>query len=261
MSDYSYIAVEQFEGLAVVTVSRPDKLNALNADTVAELGRAFHVLAQDEAVRAVVLTGAGEKAFVAGADIAELARMNPVSGVRVSRQGQDVFRFIERMPKPVIAAVNGFALGGGLELALACHLRIAGENARFGFPEVKLGIIPGYGGTVRLPRLVGRGRALQLILTGEMIDANQALAMGLVNDVVPHAALRDAAAGLAERIMANAPIAVAMALEAVDMGYHATTEDALRFESSLFGLLASTSDMQEGMAAFLAKRKADFKGR
>ncbi len=261
MADYRYVVVEQEEGLATVTVTRPDKLNALNADTVAELGRAFHVLAQDEGVRAVVLTGAGEKAFVAGADIAELARMNPVSGVAVSRQGQDVFRFIERMPKPVIAAVNGFALGGGLELALACHLRVAGENARFGFPEVKLGIIPGYGGTVRLARLVGRGRALQLILTGEMVDANQALAMGLVNDVVPHAALRDAATGLAERIMANAPIAVAMALEAIDMGYHATTEDALRFESSLFGLLASTSDMQEGMAAFLAKRKADFKGK
>ncbi len=261
MADYSYIVVEQFEGLATVTVSRPDKLNALNADTVAELGRAFHVLAQDDGVRAVVLTGAGEKAFVAGVDIAELARMNPVSGVAVSRRGQDVFRFIERMPKPVIAAVNGFALGGGLELSLACHLRVAGENARFGFPEVKLGIIPGYGGTVRLPRLVGRGRALQLILTGEMIPADQALAMGLVNDVVPHNALTDAASGLAERIIANGPIAIGLALEAVDMGYHAATEDALRFESSLFGLLASTADMKEGMAAFLAKRAARFEGR
>jgi len=261
MADYSYVVVQVAEGLATVTVSRPDKLNALNANTIGELGRAFHALAQDEAVRAVVLTGAGDKAFVAGADIAELAQMRPVAGVGVSRQGQDVFRFIERMPKPVIAAVNGFALGGGLELALACHLRIAGDNARFGFPEVKLGIIPGYGGTVRLPRLVGRGRALQLILTGDMIPADQALAMGLVNDVVPHNALKDAAVGLAERIMANGPIAVALALEAVDMGFHATTEDALRFESSLFGLLASTEDMREGMAAFLGKRTAEFKGR
>ncbi len=261
MPDYRFIVVDEAEGLATVTVSRPDKLNALNADTVAELGEAFRALADERAVHAVVLTGAGEKAFVAGADIAELAQMGPVTGVAVSRQGQDVFRFIERMPKPVIAAVNGFALGGGLELALACHLRIAGENARFGFPEVKLGIIPGYGGTVRLPRLVGRARALQMILTGEMVKADEALAMGLVNDVVPHAALADAAATLAQKIMANGPIAVAMALEAVDMGYHATTEDAMRFESSLFGLLASTEDMKEGMAAFLAKRAARFEGK
>ena len=261
MADYSNIVVRVAEGLATVTVSRPDKLNALNANTIRELGQAFHALAQDETVRAVLLTGAGDKAFVAGADIAELAQMGPVAGVGVSRQGQDVFRFIERMPKPVIAAVNGFALGGGLELALACHLRIAGDNARFGFPEVKLGIIPGYGGTVRLPRLVGRGRALQLILTGDMIPADQALAIGLVNDVVPHNALPDAADTLARKIMANGPIAVALALEAVDMGYHAATEDALRFESGLFGLLASTDDMREGMAAFLGKRAPEFRGK
>ena len=255
-----FVLVEQAEGLATVTVSRPEKLNALNAETVQEIGDVFRALARDEGVRAVVLTGAGEKAFVAGADIAELSRMGPVGGVAVSRQGQDAFRFIELMRKPVIAAVNGFALGGGLELALACHLRIASENARFGLPEVKLGIIPGYGGTVRLPRLVGRGRALQMILTGEMVSAEEALRFGLVNDVVPQAALRDAAQGLAHRIMANGPVAVAMALEAVDNGFHATTEDALRFESNLFGLLASTEDMREGMAAFLEKRPPAFRG-
>ncbi len=187
--------------------------------------------------------------------------MDPVGGVAVSRQGQDAFRFIELMRKPVVAAVNGFALGGGLELALACHLRIASENARFGVPEVKLGIIPGYGGTVRLPRLVGRGRALQMILTGEMIDAEEARRIGLVDDVVPQAALLESARGLAHRIMANGPVAVALALEAVDHGYHATTDDALRFESNLFGLLASTDDMREGMAAFLEKRPPAFRGR
>ncbi len=257
----SNVLVEQAEGLATVTVSRPEKLNALNADTVGEIEAAFRGLAQDQAVRAIVLTGAGEKAFVAGADIAELSRMGPVTGIAVSRQGQDAFRFIELLRKPVIAAVNGFALGGGLELALACHLRIASENARFGVPEVKLGIIPGYGGTVRLPRLVGRGRALQMILTGEMISADDALRFGLVNDVVPQPALLDAARGLAHKIMANGPVAVAMALEAVDNGFHATTEDALRFESNLFGLLASTEDMREGMSAFLEKRPPAFQGR
>ncbi len=257
----SNVLVEQAEGLATVTVSRPEKLNALNADTVGEIEAAFRGLAQDEAVRAIVLTGAGQKAFVAGADIAELSRMGPVTGIAVSRQGQDAFRFIELLRKPVIAAVNGFALGGGLELALACHLRIASENARFGVPEVKLGIIPGYGGTVRLPRLVGRGRALQMILTGEMVSADDALRFGLVNDVVPQPALLDAARGLAHKIMANGPVAVAMALEAVDNGFHATTEDALRFESNLFGLLASTEDMREGMSAFLEKRPPAFQGR
>ncbi len=261
MPDYRFVVVEQKAGLATVKVSRPDKLNALNADTVEEIGMVFRALERDDSVRGVVLTGAGEKAFVAGADIAELSRIGPVTGVAVSRQGQDAFRAIELMRKPVVAAVNGFALGGGLELALACHLRIASENARFGLPEVKLGIIPGYGGTVRLPRLVGRGRALQMILTGEMIPADEAYRIGLVNDVVPQPALLDAATGLAHKIMANGPIAVAMALEAVDHGFHASTEDALRFESNLFGLLASTEDMREGMAAFLEKRPPDFRGR
>ncbi|HET9986467.1 MAG TPA: enoyl-CoA hydratase-related protein [Longimicrobiales bacterium] len=261
MADYRFLSIERDDAIATVTVNRPEKLNALNADTIAELDAAFRELEADAAIRGVVLTGAGEKAFVAGADIAELAQMGPVSGVRVSRQGQDAFRFLERMRKPVIAAVNGFALGGGLELALACHLRIAGENARFGLPEVKLGIIPGYGGTVRLPRLVGRGRALEMILTGDMIDATEAHRIGLVNQIVPRAQLMEAARGLAAKIAANGPVAVALALEAVDFGYHASTEDALRLESNLFGLLASTDDMREGMTAFLEKRKADFHGR
>ena len=255
-----YIKVELDEAIAVVTIERPDKLNALNADIVAALGLELRALNDVTSVRALVLTGAGEKAFVAGADIAELAQMTPVSGIQVSRAGQEVFRELETMRKPVIAAINGFALGGGLELALACHLRLASENAKLGLPEVKLGIIPGYGGTVRLPRLVGRGRALELMLTGEMIDAQEALRIGLVNRVLPQAELMAAAKAIAGRIAANGPIAVALAIEAVDHGYNTSTDDALTLESNLFGLLASTADMKEGMTAFLEKRKAGFTG-
>ena len=259
--EFEHLKIDTADGIATVRVHRPDKLNALNAALIAQLDDAFRALAADDSVQAVLLTGSGEKAFVAGADIAELATMDPIGGVRTSRQGQDAFRFLERMRKPVIAAVNGFALGGGLELALACHVRIASENAKFGLPEVKLGIIPGYGGTVRLPRLVGRGRALELILTGEMIDAQEALRIGLVNRVHPQAELVDAARALAAKIAGNGPIALALALEAVDHGMTATTEDAQLFESNLFGLLASTDDMREGMTAFLEKRKAKFTGK
>ena len=260
MADLKYVLVESRGDVAVVTVNRPDKLNALNAETVNELRAALEQVAHDDAVRTVVLTGSGEKSFVAGADIAELAKMTPLGGIQVSRQGQDTFRFLETMRKPVIAAVNGFALGGGLELALACHFRVASENAKFGLPEVKLGIIPGYGGTVRLPRVVGRGRALELMLTGEMIDAQEAYRIGLVNHVYPQSELMGAAEQLAKKIAANGPVAVALAIEAVDHGYHASTEDALRLEANLFGLLASTQDMREGMGAFLEKRKANFTG-
>jgi enoyl-CoA hydratase len=249
------------DDVALITVNRPDKLNALNAETVRRLGVVLREVHADDGIRAVILTGAGEKGFVAGADIAELAKMGPIDGVDVSREGQDTFRFLERMPKPVIAAVNGFALGGGLELALACHIRIASSRARFGLPEVKLGIIPGYGGTVRLPRLVGRGRALELMLTGEMIDAAEALRIGLVNRVEEPGALLDAARELARKIVANGPIAVALALEAVDRGMSTTIDDAQILESRLFGLLASTEDMREGMQAFLEKRKAEFRNR
>ncbi|HSJ07102.1 MAG TPA: enoyl-CoA hydratase-related protein [Longimicrobiales bacterium] len=249
------------DGIALVTVNRPDKLNALNAETVSRLDAILREIAADDDIRAVVLTGAGAKAFVAGADIAELSRMGPVDGVQVSRAGQGTFRFLERMPKPVIAAVNGFALGGGLELALACHIRLASSRARFGLPEVKLGIIPGYGGTVRLPRLVGRGRALEMMLTGEMIDAAEAFRIGLVNRVEEPEALLDAARNLARTMIANGPIAIALALEAVDRGISTTIDDAQILESNLFGLLASTDDMREGMQAFLEKRKAEFRNR
>ena len=259
--EFEHVQVEVADGIATARVSRPEKLNALNGALIDELDQAFRALADDDAVHAIVLTGAGEKAFVAGADIAELATMDPIGGVRTSRQGQDAFRFLERMRKPVIGAVNGFALGGGLELALACHLRLASDNAKFGLPEVRLGIIPGYGGTVRLPRLVGKGRALELILSGEMIDAQEAYRIGLVNRVHPQAELLDAARALAAKIATNGPVALALALEAVDHGMTASVEEAQLFESNLFGLLASTSDMREGMNAFLEKRRANFTGR
>jgi enoyl-CoA hydratase len=249
------------DGVAIITVNRPDKLNALNADTIQALGAVLREVHDDAAIRAVVLTGAGEKAFVAGADIAELSQMGPVDGVQVSRAGQVVFRMLELMPKPVIAAVNGFALGGGLELAMACHIRIASSRAKFGLPEAKLGIIPGYGGTVRLPRLVGRGRALELILTGDMIDAAEALRIGLVNRVEEPEALLDAARTMARKMIANGPVALALAIEAVDHGMTVTIDEAQVLESNLFGLLASTEDMREGMQAFLDKRKAEFRNR
>jgi enoyl-CoA hydratase len=257
---YEYLGVEKSARIALITLQRPEKLNALNAGTIAELDRAVRNAAADSDIGGVIVTGAG-KAFVAGADIAELVEMGPLTGVRVSRQGQETFRFIERMPKPVIAAVNGFALGGGLELALACHIRVASDNARFGLPEVKLGIIPGYGGTVRLPRLVGRGRALELMLTGEMIDSAEAYRIGLVNRVVPQPELLPVTRQLLERIIANGPAAIALAIEAVDHGMNTGIDDSLTLEANLFGLLAATDDMKEGMQAFLEKRAPDFKGR
>jgi len=261
MADFQNITVDSAEGIATIAINRPDKLNALNAATIDELDTAFRSVAADAGVRAVIVTGTGPKAFVAGADIGELARMGPIDGIAVSRKGQDAFRFLETMRKPVVAAVNGFALGGGLELALACHLRTASSRAKFGLPEVKLGIIPGYGGTLRLPRIVGRGRALELILTGEMIDAQEAWRIGLVNRVSEPEALMDETRSLVGRIIANGPIALALALESVDHGENVSPEGALRLESDLFGLLAGTSDMREGMQAFLEKRGARFEGR
>ena len=258
---YQHLTVAREDRIATITVSRPDKLNALNDATVRELADAFAALRVDADVGGVILTGAGDKAFVAGADIGELSKMGPLDGVETSRRGQRTLRAIETLGKPVIAAVNGFALGGGLEIALACHLRVASQNARFGLPEVKLGIIPGYGGTIRLARLVGRGRALELILTGEMIDAEEAHRIGLANRVVPAGQAHAAAAEMMATILRNGPVALAMALESVDAAYHGTTEDAQRLESNLFGLLAGTDDMREGMAAFLEKRAAEFEGR
>lgn len=260
MTDSSHVRTERSDRIATITIDREKKLNALNPQVIRELGEAFEVVRDDGDVLGVILTGAGERAFVAGADIGVLAEMTPTSGVEVSRQGQDVLRNIETFPKPVLAAVNGYALGGGCELALACHMRLAADTAQFGLPEVGLGIIPGYGGTIRMARLVGLGHAVQLTLTGERIDARRAEVLGLVNGVAPASELMDRARELMGKVVRNGPVAVRMALESVYHALDATTDDAQRLESSLFGLLASTSDMKEGMSAFLEKRKADFRG-
>jgi enoyl-CoA hydratase len=251
---------ELADGIARITLNRPDKLNALNATVIAELGDAVTRIETDAAVRAVILTGAGQKAFVAGADITELAEQKPLDGKARSLLGQQVFRRLERCGKPVIAAVNGFALGGGCELAMACHIRIAAENAKFGQPEVKLGIGPGYGATARLPRLVGRGRALELLLTGGMIDAAEAHRIGLVNRVVPAERLLPEAEAMARAILENGPLAIQACLEAVDAGLDTSLDQALLLEANHFGLLSATSDMKEGTKAFLEKRKPVFKG-
>lgn len=247
-------------GLARVTINRPDKLNALNATVIAELGDVVTRIETDAAVRGVILTGSGSKAFVAGADISELAAQTPMQGQARSALGQQVFRRLERCGKPVIAAVNGFALGGGCELAMACHIRIAAEHARFGQPEVKLGIGPGYGGTARLPRLVGKGRALELLLTGGMIDAAEAYRIGLVNRVVPADKLLEESETLLRTILENGPLAIRTCLEVVEAGLDTTLEQALSLEANHFGLLSATDDMREGTKAFLEKRKPLFKG-
>ena len=261
MAEYSNILLEVQDRIAVLSLNRPDKLNALNEQTIRELGEAMEEITRRDDVGGVILTGVGEKAFVAGADIAELATMWPVDGIDVSRLGQQVFRRIELSRKPVIAAVNGFALGGGCELALACHLRIASENAQFGLPEVKLGIIPGYGGTLRLPRIVGKGRALELMLTAQFIKADEAYRIGLANKVVPLAELMDTTRKTMETILANGPVAVGLAIECTTRGMEMSVDDGLALESNLFGLLAATQDMREGMSAFLEKRKAALVGR
>ena len=258
---FSVIQFETKEGIATLTINRPDKLNALNDAVIEELREAVAAIETDDSIRGVIVTGAGPKAFVAGADISELATQGPLSGKDRSLAGQAVFRRLERCGKPVIAAVNGFALGGGCELAMACHFRLASENAKFGQPEVKLGIGPGYGGTVRLPRLVGRGRALELLLTGDMIDAQEAYRIGLVNRVVPADELMPQAEKLLRRILANGPIAVRLCLEAVDTGLDLSVDESSLLEANHFGLIASTEDMREGMAAFLEKRSAAFTGR
>ena len=256
----SFVLVEKADRIAWVTLNRPEKLNALNNEVLETLERTFAELEQDGGVGAVVLTGAGEKAFVAGADIAELKTLD-TAGARVQAlRGQAVFQRIESMPKPVVAAVNGFALGGGCELALACHIRVASENAKFGLPEVSLGIIPGYGGTQRLPRLVGKGVALDLILSGEMTSAADALRMGLVSRVVPQAELKAAAEKLARTVLSRGPLALRSALAAVNEGLEMPQDQGLQYEAALFGLLAATQDMQEGMGAFLEKRPAAFRG-
>ncbi|HLH30631.1 MAG TPA: enoyl-CoA hydratase-related protein [Terriglobia bacterium] len=239
-------------GITTITVNRPSVRNALNSATMRELRSAFEQAKADASTRVIILTGAGDKAFVAGADINELAKLSPVQGRDYSLAGQAIFDFIENLGKPVIAAVNGYALGGGCELAMACSFRIASENAVFGQPEVKLGIIPGYGGTQRLSRLVGRGQALQILVTGDMIPATEALRIGLVNQVVPQAELLATAESIAKKVISNAPVAVKFCLDALDRG--------MEMEATLFGLCCTTEDMKEGTTAFLEKRPAAFKG-
>ncbi len=248
------------DGVAEVTVNRPDKLNALNAALIAELDGCLAGLAADPAVRAVVLTGAGEKAFVAGADIGELADLGAAAAERLAARGQALMDRIENLGKPVVAAVNGFALGGGLELAMACSFRYAADSARLGLPETGLGLIPGYGGTQRLPRLVGRGRALELILTGDMIDAPTALGLGLVNKVVPAAELMAATRAVAARLAQRAPLALRAALQAVNQGLGMGQDGGCRLEGALFGVCGASQDAREGCAAFLGKRKPVFRG-
>ena len=258
---YENILYEVRDQIARITVNRPQVLNALNRATVEELDRAFDAARADSGVRALIITGAGEKSFVAGADINELAKQSPVEGKEYSLFGQAAFHKLETMGKPSIAAINGFALGGGCELALCCSIRIASKNARLGQPEVKLGLLPGYGGTQRLARLCGKGVAHELLLSGEMIPADEALRVGLVNHVVELPELIPAAEKIAQKIVANAPLAVKYAMEAVEHGMEMTQEEGLFLEATLFGLCCTTEDMREGTKAFLEKRPAKFQGR
>ncbi|HZI94265.1 MAG TPA: enoyl-CoA hydratase-related protein [Patescibacteria group bacterium] len=261
MMGFENLLFEVRDGIAFITVNRPDKLNALNRKTVQELDRAVSDAGGDPRVMAVIITGAGPKAFVAGADIAELAQQTPLGGKDYSIFGQEVLSRLESLGKVVIAAVNGFALGGGCELALACHLRVASENAKLGLPEVTLGIIPGFGGTQRLPRIVGKGKALELILSGEMIDAREAHRIGLVNRLAPEGQAVTEAEKLARTIMARGPLAVRMAIESVNEGLEMPVEEGLFLEATLFGLVVTTEDFKEGTRAFVEKRKAAFTGR
>lgn len=255
------LAIEDLGAVRSIRVNRPEKLNALNRQTVAELHDAFAAAAADAGVRAVLLSGSGEKAFVAGADITELASLSPVEARDFSRSGQALMLAIEHLGKPVVAAINGFALGGGMELAMSCHLRIAADNARLGQPEVNLGLIPGFGGTQRLLRLAGRGAALELCLTGDPIDATRAHALGLVHRVVPAAELRELALALAQKLAASAPEALRGVLDAVIVGGECGLQQGLDYETQAFAVCCATEDMREGTRAFLERRKAVFVGK
>lgn len=259
--DLENIRYELRAPLAIVTIDRPKVLNALNSRSMSELEQVFLEIQQSGEIRVVLLTGGGEKAFVAGADISELAALSPLEGERMAARGQRVFQLIESCGKPVIACINGFALGGGCELALACTLRIASSNARLGQPEVKIGIIPGYGGTQRLPRLIGKGAALKMILTGEMINAAEALRLGLVDEVVAPEQLMPRAVELAQTIAGMAPLAVRDSIRAVNSGYDLPLASGLELEASLFGLACSTDDKREGAQAFLEKRAPKWSGK
>ena len=257
---YNFLTLDAADRIATLTVNRPDKLNALNDATIDELGNAIDEVRSRSDIAGLIVTGAG-RAFVAGADISELASQTPTIAKSRAQRGQAIFRRFETSPKPVIAAVNGFALGGGCELALACHIRIASDKAKFGLPEVKLGTCPGYGGTQRLSRLVGKGRAIQLITTAEMIDAAEAYRIGIVNKVTSSEELIAAATDMMKLILANGPLAVALAMEAVDRGLEMSLDEGLVLEANHFGLLAATEDMTEGMKAFLEKRAPVFGGK
>ncbi|HYX67992.1 MAG TPA: enoyl-CoA hydratase-related protein [Terriglobales bacterium] len=258
---FQNLKFETKDQIAYVTINRPDKLNALNMATMEELRAAFTAIRDDASVRVAIVTGAGEKAFIAGADISELAKNNPVEAKAYTHKGQSVLDLIENCGKPVIACINGYALGGGCEIAMACTLRLASDTAKLGQPEVKLGIIPGYGGTQRLPRLVGKGLAMQLALTGDQITAQEAYRIGLVNEVVPLGELIPRAEAIAKKIIANAPLAVQYAMEAVNHGLDMTLAEGLYLEATLFGVCCATEDKREGTTAFLEKRPAQFKGK
>jgi len=259
---FSHILFETDEsGVAIITINRPEKRNALSRAVLDDIAAALDRVLNDGSIRAAIITGAGEKAFIAGADISEIEATTPLEASALSWRGQQLFRRMEQSPKPIVAAINGFALGGGLELAMACTVRFAAENAMLGQPEVKLGILPGYGGTQRLPRLVGRGRALDLLLTGDAISAQEAYRIGLVNAVAPQSELLALSRAWLKKVLANGPAAVRLTMEAVDAGANMPLDEGLRFESTAFGLAAATGDRREGMRAFLEKRAAAFTGK
>jgi len=260
MADYNNLMVTNEDGILTITINRPDKLNALNLATIEELRQAFQEIYDNEQIKSVILTGAGDKAFVAGADISEIADLNEMNGRKFAESGQEVFSMIENCPKPVIAAVNGFALGGGCELAMACHFRIATSNAKFGQPEVNLGIIPGYGGTQRLTQLIGKGKALELMMTADFIAAEEALKLGLINHITTsQEALMELANSLLQKINSKAPLAIGMVIESVN-AYYANDENGYQTEANSFAACCKSEDFKEGTKAFLEKRAAEFKG-
>lgn len=261
MSGYENLLFEVENGIGVVTINRPKALNALNAATIYELDRMFTELGTDQTVKVVVLTGGGEKSFVAGADITEMQAMSAIEGRTWAKLAQAVFHKIENLPQPVIAAVNGYALGGGCEIAMACDIRIASDKAKFGQPEVSLGIPPGFGGTQRLARLIGKGRAKEMLFTGDMIDAAEAYRIGLVNKVATPEELMNTAKTMAQKIMSRAPVAVQVCKAAVNEGLDTDLDSAIAYEAEVFGLCFSTADQKEGMTAFVEKRKASFTGK
>jgi len=259
--DLKNLVFEIKDSIAIIKVNRPQKLNALNEETIKELGLAISKVENSSEIKAAILTGTGDKAFVAGADISELSKLGMLEATKASRMGQHVFSDFENCSKPVVALVNGFALGGGCELAMSCHFRIASDTARFGQPEVNLGLVPGYGGTQRLPRLVGRGIALELLLTGDMISAQRAYEIGLVNKIVAANDLMDEGIKMLTKIISKGPVAVKYCIDAVHHGLNSTLETGLEMEANYFGMAFGTEDKKEGTAAFLEKRKAEFQGK